>query len=146
MIEVPPYEIRLSTIDDIHFIINSWTLSMKHIYPHQYELDFNIHYNNYLTKLISNSACLIAHPIGDSNEILSYLVYSSFKQNLVAHFAYTKVDARNQGLLRSLLRFANPYGTFATIFTHPTKNEHIMDHFSKKWIFDPSIINLMEIK
>lgn len=146
MIEIPPYEIRLGTIDDTHFIINSWILTMKHIYPHQYELDFTKRYTQYLNKLVSNSACLVANPIGDNNEILSYLVYSSFKQNLVAHFAYTKVDARNQGLLRSLIRFATANTNFPIVFTHPTKNENMMIAFTKKWIFDPSILYLMDIK
>jgi hypothetical protein len=140
--ELVPFEIRLATTDDIHFITNSWLLSTKHQYPNQYALDFAKHYTEYLSKLTSRSISLVAHLQEEPSEILSYLVYTSFRKNMVVHFAYSKVDARNQGIVRNLLQFANPE-KLPIVFTHPAKNENLMQHFARKWIFDPSVIQLL---
>ena len=135
-------EIRLSTIKDLPFIISSWTQTIKHIYPNQYALDFSETYHTYLSNLINKSTTIVSHLAEDNNEIISYLVYTSFQGRQVVHFAYTKVGARQLGELSELLRYSNPM-QLPIIFTHPAKNETIMKHFCSKTIFDPTILPLI---
>lgn len=91
---------------------------------------------------MNTSLTLIAHLQDEPDEIISYLVYSSFRGNQVIHFAYTKVDARNQGILKQLLIFSNPEH-MPVILTSPTKNENIMAALTKHYIFDPTVLQLM---
>lgn len=135
-------DIRLGTKQDIPFIADSWVKSIKHIYPNQYALDFTSHYHDHVAKLMNTSLTLIAHLQDEPDEIISYLVYSSFRGNQVIHFAYTKVDARNQGILKQLLIFSNPEH-MPVILTSPTKNENIMAALTKHYIFDPTVLQLM---
>lgn len=134
-------DIRLSNKDDLPFIISSWTICMKHVYPNQYALDFTQQYHEYLVGLIARSTIVVACLSDDASQIISYLVYSSFGHNQVVHYAYTKLDARRQGYVKELMRFSNPLG-FPVVFTHPAKNANIMDHLSKHYIFDPTMVNL----
>ena len=141
MIDNLPIQIRLSTNDDNNFIIDSWTNTMKHMYPNQYALDFHTHYQNYVKSLIINSLSVVAHLENEPNEIISYLVYTFFRSSQVVHFAYTKLDARNQKILNRLIDFSNPE-KHPVVFTHPAKNENIMHYLCSKYIYDPSIMSI----
>lgn len=132
------YDIRLGTTDDLPFILSSWTGMIGKLYPNQYALDFKDKYKSYLHSLLPTCLTIVAHLSGEPNEILGYLVYSSFRQQLVVHYTYVKLDARRQGIANAMLQFANPINT-SIIFTHPANNEKVMQHFSKSYIFDPSI-------
>lgn len=137
-----PTDIRLAIKDDLAFIKDSWTKSMKYIYPNQYALDFTSHYQDNIDNIISNSVAIVSFLRGHEEEIISYLVYKFFKgEIMIAYFGYTKADARKQNKLNDLIRFANP-DKLPIVFTAPPKNETIMKHFSSKYIFDPTARNL----
>jgi hypothetical protein len=139
MIEHSDYLIRLGTLNDVPFIKDAWLKTMRHIYPHQFEVDFAQNYQSHMQTLIDNSITLVAHLKEDEDDILSFLVYTFFRGHLICHFAYTKADIRNQGLLNELLKWAGPVNQ-SLIMTHPTKNENLMAHFMEKYLFDPTII------
>ena len=137
------FRVRMGEVSDLPFIYDSWMQSMKFIYPHKYDKNFSKNYAKVLSNLIDKSSSLVAHLEGDRDEILSYLIYTSFEEHLVIHFAYTKADCRKEGKVRELITFANPL--FAPIiFTHPCKNENVMEYLCRKFIYDPSIIGLLE--
>jgi hypothetical protein len=138
------HKIRLATTDDLHFIQDSWLKAASHTYPNQHALDFATHQKQRMQTLIDASVIIVAHLPEDSNELLSYLVYSSFRGNLVIHYSYTKTDARNKGILRSLIGFAAGPNTVPIVFTQAAKNENIMKHYANKFIFDPSVLNVMD--
>lgn len=135
-------DIRLGTTNDLPFIISSWTRSIRYIYPNQFIDNFADTYQPYLHHLISNSMVVVAHEASDINEIISYLVYTSFLGKQVVHFAFTKDGARQQGKLNQLLAFSNPEKQLV-LFTHPAKNELMMRHLVKKYVFDPQLLKLI---
>lgn len=139
MINISDCNIRLGTINDTPLIKDAWLKSMKYIYPNQFEVDFAQNYQPHMQALIENSITLVAHIKEDKDDIVSFLVYTFFKEHLVCHFAYTKVDARKQGILTELLKWAAPVHQ-SLIMTHPTKNENLMAHLMTKYLFDPTII------
>lgn len=134
--------IRIGTTDDIPFVLDAWVKSLRHIYPNQYALDFYPKAIDKCRILLDKSVSLVSHLSDDPNELISFIVYSSFRGSEVVHFAYTKLDARRQGKVKELLQFSNPQFT-TTIFTHPAKNESVMKHFSSKYIYDPSILEIL---
>lgn len=136
-------QIRLGMVDDLPFILDSWTQQMKHIYPNQYQKDFSVQYQRYLRALIAKSTILVAYLEGEEDQIISYLVYTSFENRMVIHYAYTKVDARGDGKVHDLILFGNPL-SLPIVFTHAAKNENIMIAFVKKHTYDPTLIELME--
>lgn len=136
------YSIRLGILKDTAFIKDAWQKSMHHIYPHQYETGFSQRYQAHMQTLIENSITLVAHLPDDEDEILSFLIYTFFNERLVCHFAYTKVGARKEGLLTALIKMAAPNAQ-SLIFTHPPKNENIMEHFIIKFIYDPSVLQVL---
>jgi len=135
-------EMRLGTINDVAFVKDSWRRSVQHTYPNQYVLDFAKHFQAHMQVLIDKSVIMVCNLPGDEDEIMSYLIYTSFAKNMVIHFAYTKDGARKQGLVRQLIDMSNVQ-RFPIIFTHPAKNETIMKHFASKYIYDPSIIAII---
>ena len=135
-------EIRLGRLDDLPFVKDSWLKAEKHTFPNQYALDFSKHFQEHMQSIIDQSVILVANLPDDANEILSYIIYSSFRLNEVVHFAYTKTDARRQGLLNHLLEFSNP-SHLPIVFTHAAKNENVMKSLCKRYIFDPSMLKVM---
>lgn len=137
-----PFEIRLATVDDLPFIKDSWLLAIKYIYPNQYELDFADNFQPHMQKIIQGSVIVVAHLAEEPNEILSYLIYTSFRHQQIIHYGYTKVDARRQGLLNHLICFTNPH-KLPIVFTHPAKNQNVMAVFCRKYIYSPSAQELL---
>jgi hypothetical protein len=135
-------DIRLATVDDLAFIKDSWLKAEKHTFPNSYALDFSEHFHSHMASIIDQSVILVAHLWDDANEILSYLIYSSFRNSQVIHFAYTKSDARRQGILNKLIKFSNVTNA-PIVFTHAAKNENIMKALCKHYIYDPNILKLM---
>jgi hypothetical protein len=138
-----PIDIRLGTTNDLSFILSSWTIATHHIYPNQYSFHFNENFNNYLRHLINQSVILIAHLPDQPQEILSYLVYTSFRNNLVIHFAYTKLHARRQKIVSRLIQFSNPQD-FPIVFTHAPKSESMMISLCEKHVFYPNILSSIQ--
>lgn len=136
------YTIRLATQDDLTFIISSWTKAMYDLYPHKYALDFTSHYHRYLNNLLNKSLVAVSCWDESPQDIVGYLVYTSFRNELIVHYAYTKLDDRKKGILKDLLAFANPMGA-PIIFTHPAKNEKVMQYFVSKYIYDPALLSLI---
>ena len=128
--------IRLGMTDDLPFVLSSWTTCMRHIYPNQYVFHFQEDFHHHISNILSKSILLISCLSSDPNEIISYLIYSSFKENMVIHFGYTKLDARGAGILHSLIEYANP-NHLPIIFTHPPKSEKLMIELCQKHIFHP---------
>ena len=135
-------KIRLGKLDDLPFVRNSWTLGMETQYPNMHALDFRKRFHEFLTGLIEKSTVLIAHLDDDEDEILSYLVYTSFRDMLVIHYAYTKEDARKQGIVSDLMKFAN-VNDYPVVFTHASRNPNRMKKFCMKYIFDPGVLQLL---
>lgn len=138
-----PFAIRLGTVKDTPFIVDSWVKMVSNQYPNQYALDFRPRYQDHVTKILAKSVTLVAHLEGEPDEILSYLVYSSFRKCQVIQFAYTKFDARKQGLLNALLAFSNE-SRLPVVFTVAAKNGDAMHHFAKRFVFDPTAVALVE--
>lgn len=137
-----PISIRVASQSDLAFIKDSWRKCMKYIYPNQYAIDFDQKFNQQMSNLIENSITLVAYLESNPEEVISYLIHTSFRGNQVIHFAYTKLDARRQGMMKQLLQLSNP-GQVPIIFTHPAKNEKIMQSLLSHYLFDPSIVELL---
>lgn len=131
---------RIGMEQDVHFIADSWTRTLFKIYPNQYAIDFFSKTIADIKAHLSRSQILIAHLEDEPEEIVSYIVsnHQQFGKVLIVHFAYTKDLARRQGVLRDLLEIANP-DKRPIAFTQPAKNANIMEYFSKKAIYDPSL-------
>lgn len=143
-------DIRLSTLEDIPFICNSWIRSAKNTYPNMYDINFNDNYLSYIVRSIENSITLIACLKDDPNEIIGYLTYSSYLHNQrsadtsakasyqLIHFSYVKADARRQGVMNKLLTFSRSAldSRIPILFCNAAKNENVMNHLTKKYIFD----------
>lgn len=142
MKSIMPDNIRIATTDDLPFIYDSWLKTVCHTYPNQFALDFRKYEQNNIKDLLNKSMAIILHLPDEPNIILAYLVYSTFLHNQVVLFAYTKSDIRRVGLLTRLLSFSNP-DNLPIVFTVPTKNEKTMEILSKKYIFDPTILELI---
>jgi len=134
--------IRLATIDDHRFILDSWVKSMAQIYPNNYDKEFKGKYRLHCQQLLDKSLAMIQALTTDSEEIISYVVFQSFHHKLVINYAYTKADARRQGKVRELLQYLNPENHLV-IFTHPCRNENIMEAFVSRFHYDPSILELI---
>lgn len=138
-------DIRIGTTDDMPFVADSWCKAMRHQYPNQYAFDFSSNYHDHIYQLLDRSILITAHLQGDTKEILGYLVYKAWgspERKQIIHFAYTKADARQQGIMNKLIEWSNPEH-YPIIFTHSAKNETIMRHLAKKYIYDPSILNIL---
>jgi hypothetical protein len=135
-------DIRLGTLDDIQFITSSWLSSTRHIYPNQYNIDFELGFRQHISDLIANSVVLIANLKDEPDEIISYIIYTSFKTNMIIHFAYTKLAARRCNIVSNLIAFANP-AQYPIVFTHAPRNENLMIELCNKHIFNPNIMDLL---
>jgi hypothetical protein len=134
--------IRLGEQTDLPFVVDSWAKSLKHTYPNSYILDAYPKFRAQAEALLPK-AVLALQVLDDSpDDIVSWLAYTSFQQQLVVLYAYTRKDDRRQGFLNQLLAFANPEG-HRVIFTFPCINENIMDHFGSKYIYDPYLLGLI---
>jgi len=134
--------LRLSNEFDIPFIYDSWCRSQHEIYPNKYMDEYSAHYHEHIRRLLDDSIVAIACLDDDPDEIISYIAYTSFRDNFILHYAYTKVDARRQGNINKLINYSNILHA-PLIFTHPPKNEKIMERIIKRYIFDPSIMELI---
>lgn len=136
-------QLRLGTKDDLPFIVSSWTQMTKHTYPNMFALDYNKHFGERIARLVNKSSVVVAHLDGEPNEIVGYIVYTTFIKSCVVHYTYVKLDARGQGISNTLLAFANPI-VLPVVFTHPPKNENLMNKLCTKYIYDPYVLELME--
>lgn len=138
-----PFEIRLATNDDLGFIIAAW-LGLRHrTHPNGFALDFAEHEKPRIMARLGASIALVAHLEGHHNELLGCLVYGSFMGTLVLHFASVKVDAREQGIFASMLRFAQGDKPSPVVLTTPARSDEAMTRLCKRFIFDPSILDVM---
>jgi hypothetical protein len=135
-------EIRMGGQRDLNFVLSSWTSAIKAVYPNQYALDFSHHYHQYLSHLLAKSTIVVMCLADDPNEIISYLVYTAFRHNQIIHYAYTKLDARRQGYVKQLMEFSNPLN-YPVVFTHPAKRPKTMEQLSKRYIYDPTVLQLL---
>lgn len=142
MLTTSDLSVRLAQSSDLHFIKDSWTKTMKYSYPNQYVLDFAPKFQAKLDQVIPHCVILVATLDSDPSNIISYLVYTIFKDSLIILFAYTLVDERKQGFCNHLLNIANPYNN-KIILTSPTKNPNILQHLAQTHIFDPDILSLV---
>lgn len=141
--------IRLGQVEDLPFIMDSWTKTMHQTYPNQHIPDFEPKFHAQLDHLLHNATVLVSCLDTNPAAIISYLVYTSFRQQLVVYYAYTRPgingQERRQGFLNQLLQFANPTQS-KVIFTFPAKNENVMKYLSNKYIFDPFLLSLLGAK
>ncbi len=134
--------IRIATIDDLSFIIKSWVRTQSQIYPNNFAFDFYNKYNNYVKSLLDKSVTLVSCLSDSQEDIVGYLVYTSFDGKCVIHFSYVRPEERKVGICNSLIQFANIDNT-PIIFTSPAKRQDIMKHLNTKYIFDPSLVTLL---
>ena len=133
-----PRDIRAGTEEDYHFIVATWTTSLKGIYPNRHAIDFFAKKMPDIRSHVERANTLVAYVAEEPDDILSYLVFLRRGNLVIAHFSYTKDLARRQGHLSALLELANPSGLPLT-FTQPARNENVMRHLCRKYIFDPSL-------
>jgi hypothetical protein len=134
--------IRFSTPEDEAWLADCWYKAQKDLYPNKFIFDFNNKYHRYIENLLAKSITTVVCLDDDPFYNVSQITYTSFHDDLVVHFAYTRLDQRGQGYLTSLINHINITNA-PIIFTHPCKNENVMKHMCKKYIFDPSIIGLL---
>jgi len=100
-----PIVIREATVDDAPFIFNSWLKSYK-------DSDFarrvpNIIYfaehHKLIEGLLSHCSIYVACSEEDSNQILGYIVASSFTGTPIIHYIYIKHSFRKLGLATQLI-------------------------------------------
>ena len=142
MIEIET-EIRMAELSDYPLILNSWVSQLRNIFPNNHALDYRSKQSDKIKSILSKSITLIANVEGIPDQICSFLTYSSFMhKNLVIHYAYTKYDGRQQGHVSKLIHFACPE-RLPIIFTHPASNANTMKYLCSKYIFDPSILEII---
>ena len=133
-----PVTIRVGLDEDRNFIGDSWTRTLLRMGHNMEAIDFFPRKLADIAAHIERAAVLVAHLEGEPSEIVSYLVYLRRRGVLVVHFAYTKDLGRRQGIVRELLRMANPE-ELPIAFTQPAKNDNVMRHWTRKAIFDPDL-------
>lgn len=144
MLQLQDLTIRLGEVGDLAFIQDAWAKSLSKTYPNQYQFDFLSRCHQQIKYLIDKSV-IVCQVLDDSPEdIVSFLVYTSFRQQMVVLYAYTRQEERRQGFLNELLAFANPE-QHPLIFISPCKNENVMRYFASKYVFDPTILRVMEL-
>ncbi len=133
-----PTEVRVGLIEDFRFVADSWAKSLRPIGYNYLAFDWFPRKLRDIQAHLERSTVLVAHLDGEPSEIVSYLVYTRVRDIFVAHFAYTKDNARRQGIVRELLAVANAE-QLPVAFTQPAKNEETMRHFAGKFVFDPDL-------
>jgi hypothetical protein len=134
--------LRLHKEEDLPFVFDSWYRSQREIYPNKYATDFKATYHKHIANILSNSIIAISCLDDCPDEIISYIVYQSFRNNFILHYAYTKTDARRQHKVSNLIEWSNVMKA-PLIFSHAAKSERIMAQLTRRYIFDPSILELL---
>lgn len=134
-------EIRLAYVEDIPFIFATWLRSYRHSSNFARKISNDIFYKRHhmVIDLIlkrTGSTVLVAHPIGEPDVILGYLV--SETQNIdalpVVHYTYVKRSFRQMGIAKALWKGLEDTPVIATHYTVD------MDWLSKKHpkiMYDP---------
>ena len=131
-------DLRVGMKDDVPFIVKAWLSTQRHIYPNSYALDWAEKKAAEILERIDRSTVLVANLAEHPTTILSYLVCQAWRGECIVLFAYTDEGARRQGIVRRLLEMANPEKR-GVVFLHAPRNENVMRHIIKKWIFEPSL-------
>lgn len=134
--------LRLSTPEDMNWIVDCFFKAQREIYPNKYIANFSEVYNGHIHTLVAKSITSILCLDDDPYWIISFATYQSFERELVIHFAYTRADQRRQGHLNKIIDNIN-FMKAPIVFTHPCKNENIMKYMCSKYTFDPYLLRLL---
>jgi hypothetical protein len=152
MLDTNDTTIRLGVKDDLPFVLSSWLHTVKSQYPNYYQLDFDTLFTQHMHSLLDKSILLVACLDSSPNDIISYLVYTSFPrfrgsdashQQLVCHMAYTRHEERRMGQVNKLIAFALNGEQHPIVMTTACKNLNCMEALCKKYIYAPQTIGLL---
>lgn len=136
MLQAEDLTIRLAETTDLPFIRDCWVKSVHKTYPNMHQVDFYRTYHRMLDALIPQATTICSVLDDSPDDIVSFLSYTGFRGKLVVFYAYTRAEERRQGFLNQLLEFANP-NQLKIVFFEACRNENVMAHFARKYIFDP---------
>jgi hypothetical protein len=104
-------KIRHGKPEDAAYIASSW---LKGIFKGSYfakripKETFNNLHRHVITHALSRSTVLVAHPEGDEDTIIGFLIYDSQHHTKpLVHWTYTRLAWRNVGIARQLFDVAN---------------------------------------
>jgi hypothetical protein len=144
-IEVPAHVVRLATTADDAFIRDSWVHAAHRTYPHRYAVteEFFLHQRARIQRILQDSVSAVAHVADDEDDLLGHMVYARWRNVLCVHFAFVKPDARRHGIFKAMLDFAN-WEKLPIVLTAPAVDEDTMKALTKRYLFDPELLSLMQ--
>ena len=133
-------EVRLAYLEDVPFIFSTWLKSYRYASTFARKISNDIYYKRHhlVIDLIlkrAGSTVLVAHPVGEPNVILGYLVTERQPDGEdVIHFTYIKKSFRQMGVARALWKGLDAEKNY--LFTHYTADA---DWITKKYnlTYDP---------
>lgn len=144
-IDVPKWTIRLAEPRDEAFVYDSWLKTSARTYPNMHAADFATFERARVQRLLQSSISAVAQVEGLPDELLGHMVYAMWRGMIVVHFAFTKPDARRNGVFASLLSFADFDGSKRrVVLTSPAQEEKTMAALARKWVFEPHVVALMQ--
>lgn len=116
-------EVRLAYLDDIPFIFATWLKSYRYASTFARKISNDIYYKRHhmVIDLIlkrEGSVVLVAHPKGEPNVILGYMVAENQGGEDVIHYTYIKKSFRQMGIAGKLWDKLDK--TKKYLFTHYT--------------------------
>jgi ribosomal protein S18 acetylase RimI-like enzyme len=130
-------EVRPGYVEDLNFIFATWLRSYRHASQFARKISNEIFYSRHhlVIDLIlkrNGSKVLVAHPKGEPDVILGYVVTETQPDGAnVLHYSYVKKSFRQMGIAKALWKDMN-----STVFTHHTADA---DWIAKKFnlVYDP---------
>ena len=103
--------VRPVTVNDGPYLVNSWLNSIwkGSSYPARMQISRETFFRFHRLKIASTlqaASVLVAHPSGDSDTVLGYLVHGSFEGRPVVQYLYTRSAWRRIGIAKALLAAA----------------------------------------
>lgn len=140
----PPVEIREAEEQDLHFILNSWKVSLRkhgHFSGSVPNAVFFRRIDRIIVALLKRCLVLVAHAPSDRNAIAGYAVGEIADARwMLVHWVYVKDAVRQQGiaslLLDRLTGIEPAEATFCTMMTN--RGRKIAS--TRGWIYDPFLL------
>ena len=136
------YILRDAASEDLNFIFNSYLKSYHDNAPVKFVAPtlYYKHQSKELEFLIRHAKCAIACFPEDGSEIISWVLYEYFADNLILHYVYTKQPSRRLGIAKDIITtLLGPRKLI--IATHaPDEFTRLRKKLPVKTIYDPYFI------
>lgn len=120
--------IRIGTLDDLSFVYSSWLKSYLETSLFTRGVPRQLAFQNHrkiVASIIDKAHVYVAHPLGESDQILGYVVAEKLGTLTIIHYAYVKAAYRRFGVARRLI--ATTKKIFNTDSKLPMMASHMTD-------------------